>query len=82
MSKTKPPGTARMKHPKEEGVINLKPVLNRVLKTDLAKVLFPENKFPDMALDRVLKGKTELYASQIRTVSRKYKISYSQLFNL
>lgn len=48
--------------------------------TFIAKRLFPQNKFPSLALKRVISKEAELSESQITELTRLFGVSYEQLF--
>ena len=50
-------------------------------KAEIAIQLFPDNKFPKLALDRVLKGESALDANQISKLSAMTNTSIGDLFN-
>jgi hypothetical protein len=49
---------------------------------EVAKQMFPENKYPEMALKRVLKGEALLNSDQISKLSLLTNISISELYGL
>ena len=62
--------------------LNLKKVLEAkgVSKTDIDVLLFPNVKFPDRALARILDGEAELSASQVATLSEFLGMSIDEMF--
>lgn len=55
--------------------------LNRIDTEELAKVLYPDVKFPEKSLHRVLKGSSFLDSEQIFLLSKFTGISFNVLFN-
>lgn len=51
-------------------------------KNELAKVLFPEAKYPMLALSRVLKGKADLSVKQLELTAAFIGIEVAKLFDL
>lgn len=49
---------------------------------DLAKVLFPNVKYPKQAFDRVLKGETDLDIKQIETLASHIGVLVTDLFSV
>jgi len=72
-----------IKKVKMNGVINLKSIIKKsnIKKEYIACELFPENKFPIMALDRVIRGDSELDSKQISKLASLLDVSIDQLFN-
>jgi hypothetical protein len=62
--------------------INLQKIIDehKLDKNDLANKLFPFNKFPDRALNNVLKGKTLLNSNQISALSLYTGLPIEQLY--
>lgn len=48
---------------------------------DVAKQLFPKNKYPDLALNRIIKGINSLDAEQISKLALMSGLSISELFS-
>lgn len=61
---------------------NLKKIINANFLDQqiLAKELFPENKFPNAALKRILDGKAFLDTNQLQTLAKILRINVQQLF--
>lgn len=62
--------------------IDLKKILedSEVMAAEAARVLFPNNTYPDMAIRRVLTGESELNASQIISLSKLLNCEPGDLF--
>jgi len=62
--------------------IDLKEVIEAtgVDSLDLARVLFPSNKYPQVALERVMRGESELNATQIYNLSDHTGLEINDLF--
>lgn len=64
--------------------INLKNIIAEIDMPDveIAKRLFPGNRYPKMALTRLMRGESELSASQLLTLSHMTGKDMNELFNL
>ena len=63
-------------------IIDLKLIIEScdLHKKTVAELLFPSNKFPELALNRVISGESELDAGQISKLALYSGLSISQLF--
>lgn len=64
------------------GSINLKGIIKKsnITKDHIARELFPDNKFPTPAIDRVIRGESELDARQICKLASLLDVCIDQLF--
>tara|TARA_R110000787_G_scaffold97665_4_gene201332 strand:+ start:30668 stop:30868 length:201 start_codon:yes stop_codon:yes gene_type:complete len=62
---------------------NLQSVIktSEVSEHEIAGILFPNNKYPNHALNRVIKGETELKYSQIASLANRLDVTVESLFN-
>ena len=62
-------------------MINLKKIVLKMEKKEIAKQLFPGNKYPVLALNRVIAGEGSLDANQISKLSKLSGIPIEKLFD-
>ena len=68
---------------KQKSMIDLQKIIDTygVEPSEAAALLFPNNRHPELSLKRILKGESELSASQIKILAQRLHVSVSDLYD-